>query len=309
MQPIKDQLHAFSKTCGVSQVPLTVVRISGNDRDRFLHNFCTADIQKLPVGGVCEAFFLNNKGKTICHGYIVKRDVDLMIISTAKSASSLIENLDRYLLSEDVVIEDVSSLWRAIFVQGPESDEVLQKAEIVAPKQNESKTLGFQIVLECEIAGRGILILEPQTGEVDVYSTLTEQGAFACTTEALLLRRIEQCTPWVDSEITDANLPQEFRRDESAISFTKGCYLGQETVARLDAMGHVNQFFVGFKCVDGSPRIGDEFFREGKKVGKVTSLASHPEFENPIGLGFLRTALAKLDGPIELEGCSIVIRH
>lgn len=232
-----------------------------------------------------------------------------MVVSTAASAATLIENLDRYLLSEDVVIEDVSSLWRAVFIQGPNSADVLLTAEIAVPKQNEALTLGFQIVFPCEIAGPGILLLEPLAGDVDAFETLIESGASAGTVEALHTHRIEQVTPWADLEITDANLPQEFRRDETAISFDKGCYLGQETVARLDAMGHVNQFFVGFECLSGSVNVGDTFVREGKKVGRVTSLATHPDFENPIGLGFLRTALSKTEGPIEMDGSSISVRR
>jgi tRNA-modifying protein YgfZ len=73
---------------------------------------------------------------------------------------------------------------------------------------------------------------------------LTSQGAERCSHEALEIVRIEAALPQFGTDISDANLPQEVNRDAAAISFTKGCYLGQETVARLDALGHVNRLLV-----------------------------------------------------------------
>ena len=75
--------------------------------------------------------------------------------------------------------------------------------------------------------------------------------------------RIEHQTPWFGMDASDANLPQELRRDEQAISFTKGCYLGQETVARIDALGHVNQHLVGLR-LNAEARPGTELSLDGK---------------------------------------------
>ncbi len=308
MQEHGSQLDALKNGCGFVELSLSLVRISGGDREKFLHNFCTADIKKLQPNHRCEAFFLNSKGKTISHGIVIKREIDLLIVSTSESASVLIENLDRYLLSEDVVIEDVSTLWRSVFVTGERTQDVFAAAEMTCPSEDMVIASGFEVATTADLAGQGVLLLEPLAGDVSSQEALGEQGATKCSLEAFHQLRIEKQIPWVDLEISDANLPQEFRRDEVAISFNKGCYLGQETVARLDAMGHVNQFFVGLEIVSGETKVGDELMKDGKKIGRITSMVQHPDFENPIALGFLRSAHAKSTEPVTAESCIVKVR-
>jgi len=283
--------HSICDSCGVAKPGLSVIRMTGEDRATFLHSFCTADIKKLPTDQYCEAFFLNHKGKTICHGIVVCREIDLMIVSTAKDPGVLHENLDKYLLSQDVQMSDETANWRSVFVFGPERESVLAKGEIRVPAEGGVANLGFQFAFQVELAGQGVLILEPAAGDVDMAQQLIDAGAKEYSLEQLHVERIANQTPWCDADVTDACLPQEFRRDEKAISFTKGCYLGQETVARLDALGHVNRFFVGFEIVDGEAAVGDDLRKDEKKIGRVTSLA---EVEGKtIGLGFLRVEHAE----------------
>ena len=297
----------FSETCAVTRLPLSVIRLAGEDRAKFLHNFCTADTKKLQPNECSEAFFLNPKGKTICHGIIVSREVDLLIITTAKSPATLIENLDKYLLSDDVQTSDASALWRSVFVYGSDCDKVLADAKIRVPADGTIANSGFQMVMQAELAGQGVLILEPAEGDGDVAASLIEKGAVDCPIENLHIARIMNQTPWCDSEITDTCLPQEFRRDAKAISFTKGCYLGQETVARLDALGHVNRYSIGFEIVDGEISIGDNLRKDEKKIGVVTSLVDGSDGKK-IGMGFLRVEFAKSGEDVACEGVTLGVR-
>ena len=301
-----EQYTAFTNSCGVAKVPLSVIRVAGSDRAKFIHNFCTADIKKLEQDSCCEAFFLNTKGKTICHAIIVSREIDLLIVSTTRAPEVLIENLDRYLLSDDVQLQDVSSMWRSVFVSGPETNAVLDKSDIRVPPESKISNTGFQVVLQAELAGAGVLILEPTEGDVDVAQSLSANGAVACSIDAFQRLRIEQQTPWCESEVTDACLPQEFRRDSKAISFTKGCYLGQETVARLDALGHVNRYLAGFEIVAGEATIGEPIRKDEKKIGVVTSLCESPDGKK-IGLGFLKVEFTKPGEIVECEGLQLKI--
>src|SRR5438046_8506879 len=101
--------------------------------------------------------------------------------------------------------------------------------------------------------------------------------------------RIEAGYPLYGRDITDKNLPQEIDRDRLAISFTKGCYLGQETVARIDALGHVNRLLRGIKFLTSAiPERGTELQSGGKVVGHVTSSCWSPGIGAPLALGFLR---------------------
>ena len=113
--------------------------------------------------------------------------------------------------------------------------------------------------------------------------------------ESFEVLRIEAGTPVFGREVTERNLPQEIARDKQAINFVKGCYLGQETVARIDALGHVNQLLRGL-LLDSSaspPAPGTVIEAEGKRVGFVTSSAVSPGWHAPIALAMIRRAHAR----------------
>ena len=288
-------------TTNVATPRLSVVRVAGADRAAFVHNYCTADIKKLPVDQYCESFFLNHKGKTVCHGIVIAREMDLLIVSTTQTPAVLIEALDRYLISSDVQLSDATSMWSASFVFGDGAKDELEEAGISIPVGTAVHNLGFRIVLSAEIAGNGVLVLDPAEGDSTLAASLIEQGANEISEDELQKVRVEKLTPWCDSEITDQCLPQELRRDSKAISFTKGCYLGQETVARLDAMGHVNRYLIGFEVLEGTVALNEPLKKDGKKVGVATTLINVAD-ESPVGLGFLRVEYSSPGTEIELDG-------
>jgi folate-binding protein YgfZ len=115
-----------------------------------------------------------------------------------------------------------------------------------------------------------------------------------CGTAAVEAARIAAGAPLWGREITDTNLPQELNRDAKLISFTKGCYLGQETVARIDALGHVNRLLVGLRAAGKDvPAIWAELQSEdGKAIGAVTSATFSHRLGGAIALGYVRRALA-----------------
>jgi len=304
VDPIQEELAELSAGCGVVELPVSVIRLAGEDRVRFLHNFCTADIKKMEDERSCEAFFLNTKGKTISHGVVVKRPIDLLIVSTAASPTDLMENLDRFLLSEDVQIEDVSELWRCIFVTGSNLEAVIGKCDFSMPAADQVLLDGFRVLFAAEMGGEGICILEPSAGDVESGTAIVAAGGKLCSAAAFETHRIRSGTPWVGHEITEANLPQEFNRDAKAISFTKGCYLGQETVARLDAMGHVNQRLAKFTWVSGEPMaVGDVIGKNSKRAASLTSVTTVGGSQ--IGLGMVRVAAVgtETNGELEAENC------
>jgi folate-binding protein YgfZ len=106
--------------------------------------------------------------------------------------------------------------------------------------------------------------------------------------------RIEAGTPVFGRDVTADNLPQEVGRDNRAISFVKGCYLGQETVARIDALGHVNKLMKGLRLRGPAPHpiVGATLEHDGKKVGTVTSAAFSPGWGTTVALGYVRSSQA-----------------
>ena len=121
------------------------------------------------------------------------------------------------------------------------------------------------------------------------WPALVAAGARPCGHDAVEMARLEAGTPLFGQDITDKNLPQELARNAFAISFTKGCYLGQETVARIDALGHVNQTLCGLRFpAPHIPPPGTELTADGKVVAHVTSAAFSPRLGSPVALGFVR---------------------
>ena len=271
MKPTEQALQQYQQlqdNAASFELNSTVVKITGADRHLFLHNFCTNEIKALAAGSACEAFILNGKGKTIAHCHVLNVGDYLLLHTPAPVAALLIEHLDRYIIREDVQLEDVTESTNAYFVAGPKSPSVLTAVGNVALQRNE---VAFDetnelVTAHVEIAGFGHLILskQPLTFELP-----------ASGVETLDMLRVEQRTPWFGCDIDDGNLPQELLRDDVAISFTKGCYLGQETVARIDAIGKVNRVIVCLQLSAFAP-VGTELVAKDKVQGKLTSVAWSP---------------------------------
>ncbi len=274
----------------------TQIELSGSDRAKFLQNFCTNDVHRLEEGSGCEAFITNVQGKILGHVHIFRYPESLIIETVAGQAESLISHLDRYLIMEDVQMRDISSDRGEVMVCGKQAPallaNLLSTGEIREILGHVTGRMG-----EVEINLRRFDTCGPMTFLIDcqreildaVVDRLTAEGAMPCDHSALEICRIEQGTPLYGRDISSDNLPQEIGRDQRTISFTKGCYLGQETVARIDALGHVNKILVGLRF-DGNepPAPGTQFEIDGKQVGRLTSSAFSPRLATAIGLGFVR---------------------
>jgi folate-binding protein YgfZ len=137
-----------------------------------------------------------------------------------------------------------------------------------------------------------------------VEDTLVAGGANLSNAAHWNSVRIAARLPLYGQDITTENLPQELARDKLAISFTKGCYLGQEPIARIDALGHVNKLLVGLRAVQpitAEVKLPIEVMFEGKTIGKITSLASGESHaaDVPTALGIVRRAQAKVGTTVE----------
>jgi folate-binding protein YgfZ len=169
---------------------------------------------------------------------------------------------------------------------------------------------GEQVLLRrVQLAGPvGFLIDGPRGAHAGIGAALEAAGATRVGELAWQSRRIEAGWPLYGVDITDKNLPQELDRDRLAINFTKGCYLGQETVARIDALGHVNKILVGVRFrTDEVPPTGTELSLGEQVVGHVTSACFSPLLHAPLALAYVRrgenepgTSLVASTGPAEI---------
>jgi folate-binding protein YgfZ len=229
------------------------------------------------------------QGKTLGHAFIAAEQERLLLATGPSQAAPLLAHFDKYLISEDVTFRDLSATTCKLMAVGPTAREGLPGA--VA---HWFAWEGFaNLPARCAFVARELLPL--------TLETLTAAGLPGCSLEAWEMLRIEQRFPKFGTDFGEDNLPQELARDAQAISFTKGCYLGQETVARIDAMGHVNQLLAGVRFPpDLRPTLGSSLLAGEKIVGKLTSLAWSPKFAAPLGLAIVRRGAATIGTQLSL---------
>ena len=298
MKDLAQQCQPFYESAGIARMPSrTQIEISGADRLTFLHNYCTADIKRLQPGRGTEAFITSVKGKVLGHGFVYCGEESLVFETVEGQAEKLLAHLDRYTLADDVELKDVSDGWVFHFVGGPKAASILQDVTgDTVPENQFAFTTSFVGDVECAYARGGAISPAGFTmccGEDDreeFAARLADAGFVAAPPETLKVLRVEGGMPFFAVDITEDNLPQEANRNDQAISFTKGCYLGQETVARLDALGHVNKLLVGVKFNgEAVPQAGLELTVGEKAVGKVTSAVYSPALKSPLAMAYVRT--------------------
>ena len=249
----------------------SVVRLYGEDRTIFLHNMCTNEIKALPSGKCCEAFFTDVKGKILAHAIVLIFDEYLELLTVPGQAEGIIAHLERYIIREDVKLEDQSDkiCWSLVF--GKQSEKINNSSQLAFPT-NMLETPSYLVPASAEEIAKGsgdscVLI------EESIWNTL----------------RIEASYPFFGVDFDSANLPQEIARDELAIHFNKGCYLGQETVSRIDALGHVNRHLCRLKFASGDiPELGTKLMVDDQENGIVTSCCWSPGYEGPLALAMMR---------------------
>lgn len=290
------------------------VELTGKDRVQFFHSFCTNDIQRLKEGEGCEAFLTNHQGKIVGYVYVRVLAAAIVLDTAPGQGERIIEHLKGFVISDRVDFRDITSTTGELLIAGASAPQILAKLNVEAPAMGlyhfQAVTIaGKEACLQrTDYAGENSYFLT--SGVADLAATreaLGNEGAVPCEPIAAEAARIEAGVPLFGGDITEDNLPQEIGRDQQAISFTKGCYLGQETIARIDAMGHVNWLLVRVKFASGEiPSPGTELFAADKRVGKVTSACWSPRHGLPLAFALLRrahavpgTKLTSPQGPVE----------
>lgn len=312
--PWEADYHTLVTQAGLIELPgRTQIELAGADRAKYLHNLCTNEIKKLAPGSGLEAMWLNAKGHILFHGVVYNRGETLVIDTMAGLNERLAQHLDRYLIREQVVIADRTAAWRVWQLVGPGANDVLRGAGVSelpeGPWGNADVSIAglpVQLRRASSLSVPAWQVVASVEHAAPVNQALLQAGARSCDPAAFEPLRIEAGWPMTDVDITDKNLPQELNRDATAISFVKGCYIGQETVARIDALGHVNKYLARLKFApDTAPQPGDELTHDGQPIGSVASVAYSPRCGSYVGLGYVRrglhtpgTTLSTPHGPI-----------
>jgi len=290
---------------------LTVIEVTGTDRNKILNNLCTQDLRHLQPGQVCETFMLDVKGRTISHGIVVSLDSKTLFISSPGQGSRLVPHIDRYIIREDAVVRDASSDYQAILFQPMAwsffATECKDLEQVDSIEQVEAPLSRIVIAVPWLGAKSVLVLLSSMAQEHNIKKLGLEVLSSDCESRSHWeLERISNFWPWYGEDINEKNLPQEIGIDTRAISFKKGCYLGQETVARLDALGQVQKQLVLVELRTPSTwafQCPYELTHEGKSIGYLTSACKSDSSDESaatwMGLAMLKRGY--FESPIEIR--------
>jgi folate-binding protein YgfZ len=293
--------------------------VAGPDRAKFLHNLTTNEVKRLSEGRGCEAFVTSPQGKTIGYVSLLAAPDRILVRSEPGGLGLALPHFQKYGVFDDVTLDDRTEGTFEHHLVGPRAPDLLAEVGAEVPPEGD---LAHHAT---SVAGKPVLVVrESPTG--DPGFTVVGESADADPVKNALLDagapmhlarlsptqfdalRVEAGTPAFGRDVTEANLPQEIDRDRRAISFVKGCYLGQETVARLDALGHVNKILRGLEFdAEEPPSPGSPLEAGGKAVGTVTSSALSLRSGRAIGLAIVRVSHAEPGTELICAG-SIVAR-
>ncbi len=235
-----DSLNKMAVACPV--IDYICIRVTGKDRAKFLHNFCTNNINDLNPGQFCEAFFCDVKAKILAHGYVLAGEEFHEIQMLPGDGDALLKHLDRYIITEDVALTSLTAARTAFAVAGPAVQDVLNAMDDVKVLSDSGCCLTNEVaVLQTQWNGLPVafITMNSETA-VETWKQLTALSTASGEATFHHLRILEGY-PIIGTDLTSDNLAPEADRNSIAISYAKGCYLGQEPIARLDAMGHVNR--------------------------------------------------------------------
>ena len=261
-------------------------RVTGADRLRFLNGQVSNDVRKARANSVIRACVLNAKGKIDADVMIVAHDESFLIDAEAAVREPLAARLERYIIADDVQIEDVSDEFALLHLSGPAAPQIEQA--IVTASANRFGVDGTDIWIACDQRDA-------------VWQELSLQVR-TCDDECAEVLRIERGIPRWGRELTNDIIPAEANLEASAIDFAKGCYIGQEVISRMKMSGQTNKRLCGLLPTgESSVAPGMRMMSEGKDVGWISSVAHSERVGRTIALGFLKRGFQETGAQFEVQ--------
>lgn len=279
--------------------------LTGRDRKAWLHNLVTNDVKKLEAGNGCYAFAIDLRGRILFDLDVLDVGDALWLLTDAVSRSVLRTHLERYHITEDVALQDTSAEWACIGVCGPCADAVmtaLAGAGSLPSAELSHGTLSGSCarLVRRAFAGApaGFELWSPVSEAAAWWSRLIgEHGAVPIGHEVLDVLRIEAGIPWMHRDLDDRVVAPETGQAQRAISYHKGCYLGQEVIERMRSHGVQARRLVRVRVCDGEEIPLPAVLRNAAgECGRVTSLVRHPVESCWIGLGYLKAQVRDAAG-------------
>ena len=270
----------------------------GADRVNFLHGQVTNDINGLDENSGCYAALVNAKGKMESDMFVYRLEKELLLDFEPNLAVSVQSRLEKFIITEDVEVVDVAPHFGLLSIQGPKSAKVLESLKLPIPV--EEYTLAktdeeIHIINQPRLGTVGFDLFVP-VDSLNEWKPRLAEYAPLCDEAAFEHARITGTIPRFGKDITEKNLAPEGGIESRAISYAKGCYIGQEIIARIRTYGKVNRILRGLS-LDGVATAGDVIFLGAKKVGILSSVTTEPN----IALAIVHRDAAELGTLLQVE--------
>src|SRR6266403_1638505 len=275
-------------------------RITGTDRLRFLNGQITNDLRKASETSAIEACILNAKGKTDAHIFVSTSEESFWVDAAADLRETLKIRLERYVIADDVQIEDVTDQFLLFHVSSQQSP-ALEYGRIVSVRRFAEP--GWDIWTDA--------------AQHDAVSRQLSSEFTLCDSDAADIMRIEQGIPRWGRELTQEIIPIEANLEQRAIDYQKGCYIGQEVISRMKMSGQTNKRLCGLVSLSGAPLHADLRLTSesdpGKDAGWITSATRSERLGKEIALGYVKrgfneagTQLLAAECPVRVEALPFI---
>jgi folate-binding protein YgfZ len=302
-----DADRAVRERCGlVDRSERGKLALTGPEAKAFMQGQVTNDIEALQPGHGCYAAFLTHKGKMLGDLRVLDLGHELFLDTEREALQELFTMIRRYKLGRDVELHKRTLERGLLSLVGPAAREVAGAAAL-GPSEHDSRRAelgGVPVVLVTTDLGVDVLCDSADTATV--AAALQAAGAMPVDEAVAEVLRVERGRPRYGIDLDDGVIPQEAGLNERAVSFTKGCYVGQETVARLHYRGKPNRHLRGLR-LSGAAATGDPLTRSEKAVGRVGSVVTSP-VHGAIALALVRREVAPGDEvAVGADGATAVV--
>jgi folate-binding protein YgfZ len=304
--------------------PRNAIGVSGRDRASYLQGLLTNDIQALTPGAGCYAAWLTPQGRMLTDLHVFESgDMILLDVPAAELAATL-QRLDQFLFSEDVQLADLAGTLTSVWIHGSKAAALLEQVltgvqglgswpeyhnargtfgDGVSSKNDLRPHFPVVVARVSQLGVPGFVVYIEPSGQADLERALVDRGAEAVEPPAIEAARIEAGYPVFGVDMTSDTIPLEAGIEERAISFTKGCYVGQEVIIRVLHRGHgrVARKLVTLRLEETGVMPGTKILAGDRDVGRVTSAAVSPTLGS-IALGYVHRDFTDAGTQLSVEG-------
>ncbi len=277
-----------------------LVTVRGEDARTWLNGQITNDVRSIEAGQSVYALVVQLKGRVLADVLVLDRGASgLGMILPRKNASALLEQFEKYIIMEDVEL-GMDDAMTIITVQGPRASEVVAGIELEAFPSDRLGKGGFDVLV-------------PKSNENEARAMLAEraraQGGGEVSAAGWELARLRAGRPVLFVDFGENTYPQEAGLKNAAVSFQKGCYLGQEIICMLESRGQLTRRLVQLESeseLGAGAKIQDE---AGKEIGEITSALRDPASGRSLALGYVKRVQAVTDRELRTDGSPIKVTH